>query len=159
MQLESLKIFCDVARLRNFSKAALESGVTQSAVSQIVSALERRMNAQLVDRSTRPLQLTPVGLTYYEGVKSLVEQYAELEADIRNARGDISGVVTVAAIYSVGLGDMGQLVQRFQEAWPKAQVRIDYVHPDRVHERVLDGTADLGLVSFPRKTANLIAVP
>jgi DNA-binding transcriptional LysR family regulator len=54
---------------------------------------------------------------------------------------------------------MGQLVQRFQEAWPKAQVRIDYVHPDRVHERVLDGTADLGLVSFPRKTANLIAVP
>ncbi|MSQ93742.1 MAG: LysR family transcriptional regulator [Gemmataceae bacterium] len=158
MQLESLKIFCDVARQRSFSQAAREGGITQSAVSQIVSQLEKRMNVQLIDRSTRPLQLTPLGLTYYEGVKTLIEQYDELEANIRNARAEISGTVTVAAIYSVGLGDMGQYVQRFQTALPNAQVHIDYVHPDRVYERVMDGTADLGLVSYPKKTANLTAV-
>ncbi len=158
MQLESLKIFCDVARQRSFSQAARESGITQSAVSQIVSQLEKRMNVQLIDRSTRPLQLTPLGLTSYEGVKTLIEQYDELEANIRNARAEIAGTVMVAAIYSVGLGDMGQYVQRFQAALPNAQVHIDYVHPDRVYERVLDGTADLGLVSYPKKAANLAAV-
>lgn len=158
MQLESLKTFCDVVRHRSFSLAAKESGVTQSAVSQIVSALEKRMNVQLIDRSTRPLQLTPVGLSYYEGVKALIEQYDELEASLRSTRGNITGTVMVAAIYSVGLGDMGQFVQRFQSAHPKADVHIDYVHPDRVYERVFDGTADLGLVSYPKKAANLAAI-
>jgi len=97
MQLESLKIFCDVVRQRSFSQAAQTSGITQSAVSQIVSQLEKRMNVQLIDRSTRPLQLTPLGLTYYEGCKILLEQYGELEARIRNAQLEISGTVTVAA--------------------------------------------------------------
>lgn len=158
MQLESLKIFCDVVRQRSFSQAAEKSGVTQSAVSQIVSQLEKRMNVQLIDRSTRPLQLTPIGRTYYDGCKVLLEKYDELEARIRHARVEISGPVTVAAIYSVGLGDMGQYVQRFQTEYPKTQVHIDYVHPDSVYERVMDGTADLGLVSFPKKTPNLAAV-
>jgi DNA-binding transcriptional LysR family regulator len=62
MQLESLKIFCDVARHRSFSQAAQQSGITQSAVSQIVSQLEKRVQVQLIDRSTRPLQLTSPGV-------------------------------------------------------------------------------------------------
>ena len=158
MQLGALKIYCDVARCRSFSLAAQASGITQSAVSQIVSQLEKRMQVRLIDRSTRPLQLTPLGLSYYEGCKTLLEQYEELEAQIKSAKVEISGTATVAAIYSVGLSDMDQFVQRFQALMPKAQVRIDYVHPDRVYERVMDGTADLGLVSYPKKAAHLIAV-
>src|SRR5205814_322121 len=71
----------------------------------------------------------------------------------------IAGTAQVAAIYSVGLSDMGQYVQRFTAEWPEAQVHIEYLHPDRVYERVLEGTADLGLVSFPRKSPKLEAVP
>src|ERR1035438_3565407 len=105
MQLEALQIYCGVARCRSFSLAAQESGITQSAVSQIVSQLEKRMHVQLIDRSTRPLQLTPLGLTYYEGCKVLLEQYEELEARVRNALVEISGTVMIAAIYSVSLSD------------------------------------------------------
>lgn len=159
MQMESLKIFCDVARHRSFSHAAELHDITQSAVSQIVSQLEKRMKVQLIDRSTRPLQLTPLGVAYCEGCQTLLDQYDELEGRIRSAQVEISGTVTVAAIYSVSLSDMGQYVQRFQAELPKATVHIDYLHPDRVYERVQDGTADLGLVSYPRKTPNLSAVP
>jgi DNA-binding transcriptional LysR family regulator len=158
MQLTSLKIFCDVVRHRSFSQAAHLSGITQSAVSQIVSQLEKRLDVRLIDRSTRPLQLTRLGLTYYEGCKSLLEQYDELEACIRNSQVEISGAVTVAAIYSVSLGDMGKYVRRFEAELPRTKVHIDYLHPDRVYERVMDGTADLGLVSFPKKTPKLAAV-
>lgn len=158
MQLESLKIFCDVIRHRSFSHAAELHDITQSAVSQIVSQLEKRMNVKLIDRSTRPLQLTPLGSTYYDGCKVLLEQYDALEARIRSAEVEISGTVMVAAIYSVGLSDMEQYTRRFQAELPKTQVHIDYLHPDRVYERVTDGTADLGLVSFPRKAANLASV-
>jgi DNA-binding transcriptional LysR family regulator len=158
MQMESLKIFCDVVRQRSFSQAAHLHDITQSAVSQIVSQLEKRVNVQLIDRSTRPLQLTSLGLTYYEGCKVLLEQYGDLEARIRSAQVEISGTVVVAAIYSVSLSDMGQYVQRFQAELSKTQVHIDYLHPDRVYERVMDGTADLGLVSFPKKAPHLAAV-
>jgi DNA-binding transcriptional LysR family regulator len=159
MQLEALKVFCDVACHRSFSHAAELNDVTQSAVSQIVSQLEKRMKVQLIDRSTRPLQLTPPGMEYFEGCKTLLEQYDELEGRIRSDGAEISGSVLVAAIYSVSLSDMGQLVQRFQTEWPNATVHIDYTHPDRVYERVKDGTADLGLLSYPKKTPNVVAAP
>src|SRR6202051_2274059 len=113
MHFSALKVFCDVARCRSFSQAGQANEITQSAVSQIVSQLEKRMEAQLVHRSRRPLRLTGLGQTFYKGCKTLLEQYTELEATIRSAQAEIAGTVQVAAIYSVGLGDMGQYVQRF----------------------------------------------
>jgi DNA-binding transcriptional LysR family regulator len=159
MQFESLKVFCDIARLRSFSRAAAANEVTQSAASQIVLQLERRLGVQLVDRSTRPLQLTREGQLYYEGCKGLVEQYLELEANVRHLPAKIASTVQVAAIYSVGLGDMHSYVQQFSECHPDVEVHVEYLHPDRVVERVQDGTADFGLVSFPRKTRDLEVMP
>ena len=111
MQLGSLKVFCDVARCRSFSQAGAANDITQSAVSHIVSQLEQRMDVQLIDRSVRPLQLTPLGQQYYEGCKALLDQYDELEASIRSSREELAGTVRVAAIYSVGLGDVGDVVE------------------------------------------------
>lgn len=159
MQFESLKVFCDVARCRSFSQAAAANEVTQSAASQIVMQLEKRLSVQLIDRSTRPLQLTPEGQVYYEGCKDLVDHYLEVEASVRNLQNEIAANVQVAAIYSVGLGDMSHYVQRFAELQPNVEVQIEYLHPDRVYEKVLDGTSDFGLVSFPRKQRELAALP
>ncbi|HEV3259503.1 MAG TPA: LysR family transcriptional regulator [Gemmataceae bacterium] len=159
MQFESLKVFCDVARYRSFSQAAAANSVSQSAASQVVSQLEKRMGVLLINRSTRPLQLTPLGKAYYDGCQGLVEQYLELEASVRNAESQLAASVQVAAIYSVGLGDISRYVERFITQQPHAKVHIEYLHPDRVIEKVLDGTADFGLVSFPRKTRELTALP
>src|SRR5437762_11917208 len=108
VSFEALKVFCDVARHRSFSQAAATNDVTQSAASQIVLQLEKRMGVRLIDRSTRPLQLTSPGKAYYEGCKRLVEQYMELEASIRSAQAELAVTVQVAVIYSVGLSVMGQ---------------------------------------------------
>ena len=159
MQFESLKVFCDVARYRSFSQAAAANERTQSAVSQIVHQLEERLRVQLIDRSTRPLQLTPLGRMYYDGCKGLVDQYLELEAAVRNAQEDLEATVRVAAIYSVGLRDMHQYLERFEAQQPRARVHIEYLHPDRVYAEVLEGIADFGLVSFPRKSRDLKTLP
>ena len=71
---------------RSFSQAASAHDLTQSAASQIVHQLEKRLAVQLIDRSTRPLQLTPLGQLYFDGCKVLVEQYEELESSIRHAQ-------------------------------------------------------------------------
>ena len=158
MQLESLKLFCDVVRNQSFSRAAAANHVTQSAVSQVVSQLEKRLGVVLIDRS-RPLRLTPKGTLYYEGCKELVEQYMELEASIRNAPPELPVTIQAAAIYSVGLGDMGQYVERFEAQCPYAKVQIEYLHPAQVNERVRDGTADFGLISFPSKSREFRILP
>jgi DNA-binding transcriptional LysR family regulator len=159
MQFEALKVFCDIARQRSFSQAAAVNDLTQSAASQIVLQLEKRLGVQLIDRSTRPLQLTAAGQRYYEGCKRLVEEYGDLELSVRQAQSDLESTVQVAAIYSVGLGDMGQLVERFQAEHPGVRVQVEYLHPDRVYEKVLDGSVDFGLVSFPRKLRELTIRP
>jgi DNA-binding transcriptional LysR family regulator len=156
MQLESLKVFCDLASLRSFSKAAQANGMSQPTVTRLVRQLEERLGTPLIDRSHRPLQLTPAGQAYEAGCRRLLEQYAELEASLRDGAGP---AVRVAAIYSVGLWDMGQYTERFALDHPHVRVRIDYLHPRQVYERVLDGSADLGLVSYPDRTRALSVLP
>jgi DNA-binding transcriptional LysR family regulator len=156
---DALKVFCDVGRCRSISQAAADNDLSQPAASLIVRQLERRLAGQLVNRLKRPLQLTALGQLYYEGCKGLVEQYRELEASIRSARAGRGATVHVAAIYSVGLGDMGSFVERFKRLDPSAKVQVDYLHPDQVYERVHEGIADFGLVSFPRKLRELIVEP
>jgi DNA-binding transcriptional LysR family regulator len=54
---------------------------------------------------------------------------------------------------------MGQYIERFEAQQGGARVHVEYLHPDRVYEKVLEGTADLGLVSFPRASRKLNALP
>src|SRR5579885_247937 len=162
MQFEALQVFCDIVRCRSFSQAAAQQQppLTQSAVSQIVHQLEKRLGVQLINRSTRPLQLTPIGQAYYQGCKELVERYLELEASIKQGRPQLmTATVQAAAIYSVGLGDMNQYVERFNAEQPFARVHVEYLHSNRVIEKVRDGSVDLGLVSFPRKFRDLVVLP
>src|SRR3954451_22034493 len=159
MQLEALKVFCDIADLRSFSKAAAANQRTQSAVSRTLQELENRLGVQLIDRSRRTLPLTPLGQVYYDGCKRLLDQFVELEASILHARCQMALTVRVAAIYSVGLGDIRQHVERFERQHPHVKVHIDYVHPRQVYERIGQGTCDLGLVSYPRASRDLTVLP
>ncbi len=160
MQLEELKVYCDVVLHRSFSAAAQRNGLTQSAVSRIISRLERRIGLRLIDRSTRPLEVTPAGQRFYQGCSQLIDDYTDLLASLRDG-GDpsVPRVLQLAAIYSVAYRDMSWYVARFRALRPDAEVHIEYLHPHRVYERVLDGTAELGIVSFARTNRQVVAVP
>ncbi len=161
MQLESLKIFCDVVRWASFSRGAAENNISQSSASQAVHQLELRLGVKLIDRSKRPLVLTGQGKVYYEGCKELVGRYIELENRVKTLVGEhkVVGTVGVASIYSVGMHHMSQYVRTFEERFPEASVRLEYLHPTRVVERVAGGGADLGLISYPRKWPELAVIP
>ncbi len=161
MQLEALKIFCDVVRWASFSRGAAENHVSQSSASQAVHALEDRLGVKLIDRSKRPLVLTPHGKVYYEGCKELIGRYLEIENRVKALEDDhnVVGTVGVASIYSVGLHHMSRYVRTFGELYPGADVRLEFLHPTRVVETVCDDGAELGIVSFPRKWPELTVLP
>jgi len=155
MHLEAIKVFCDLIQSGSFSKSAQTNDLSQPTVSRFVHQLEDRLGGQLIDRSRRPSQPTALGQAYYEGCKRLLEQYAELEVTLRQGRSERALAVRVAAIYSVGLGDMGHHIKHFQRDYPNSKVQVEYLHPDQVYQRVHDDLADFGLVSFPSRSREL----
>ena len=70
---------------------------------------------------------------------------------------EISGLVRVAAIYSVGLHDMSRCMQDFMRRYPKAKVRLEYLRPNKVYDAVLNAEVDLGIVSYPDASADVAA--
>ena len=158
IQLKSLKVFCDVVRQRSFSRAADENHISQSGASQLVQQLEEGLGVKLIDRSKRPFVLTPEGEVYYDGCRGVVERYFAVEDRVRTLHEEVAGHVRVASIYSVGLHHMNRHLQDFLSQHPKANVRLEYLHPHRVYQSVEDDLADLGLVSYPKSSRTVTAL-
>jgi DNA-binding transcriptional LysR family regulator len=121
--------------------------------------VERHFGVQLVDRSKRPFVLTPEGQACYEGFREVLELYDAVEARVRSLRMEISGLVRVAAIYSVGLHDMSRCMQDFMRRFPQAKVRLEYLRPNKVYEAVVNAEVDLGVMSYPIASAEVAVIP
>jgi len=159
MQIDTLKIYCDVVRLHSFSRGAEANNVLQATASLTVQRLEKHLGATLIDRSCRPWKPTREGRIFYEGCREMLERYHVLECEVRGRQMAADSVVRVAAIYSVNLRDMSRCVQRFNELRPQARVALEYLHPRRVYERVLSDEVDLGIISFPQSHRGLTVIP
>lgn len=159
MNLDTLNLFCEIVRLQSFSRGARACGVTQSAASQSVAQLEAHLDVILIDRTKRPFALTAEGHTYYEGVRKLVLDYEKVAAEVRSTRTKVGGTVRVAAIYSIGLHVMARHVQQFISKYPQANIRLEYLHPNKVVDAVAQEDADLGLVSYPTPSRTMAVVP
>jgi DNA-binding transcriptional LysR family regulator len=155
MNIETLRVFCDVVQHQSFSRGAKINDMSQSAATQAVHRVEEHFGVQLVDRSKRPFVLTPEGQACYEGFREVLELYDSVESKVRSLRQEIGGLVRVAAIYSVGLHDMSRCMQDFMRQYPKAKVRLEYLRPNKVYDAVLNGEVDIGIVSYPAASPDL----
>jgi DNA-binding transcriptional LysR family regulator len=149
VSLENFKIFRDIAQTKRISRGAAMNGISQSAASQLIQQLERRLGAALFDRSKRPLALTAAGRIYYDGCKDILRRYEQVEAGLEALKGEASGSVRLACIYSIGLNEMARHTAEFQKSHPKARVRLEYLRPDKIYEAVQEDQTDLGLLSYP----------
>jgi len=159
MQIESLKVFCDLAETESFTKAAQINGVTQSAVSQQISALERTFKSLLIERSKKKFRLTREGQTLYDYSKQIIQSYESLHSKLQELKDIISGTIRVATIYSIGLHDLPPYIKRFMKSYPTVNVHVEYRRANQVYEDVLSNVVDIGLVAYPTKEPKLEIVP
>ena len=159
MQLESLQLYCDVIRLRSFSRAAEENFVSQSATSQAIQQLEQHLGVTLIDRTKRPFVVTPEGDAFYAACRAMLDGWEKAKAEIGAVKARVDGTVRVAAIYSVGLHDLSRHQQRFMSLHPGARVELELLHPHKVVEAVVRDEADVGIMSYPPATRGLTVVP
>jgi len=159
MQIESLKVFCDLAETESFTKAAQINSVTQSAVSQTISALERQFNSLLIERSKKNFRLTPEGGVLYEHCKKILQTYDSLRSRLQEIEGVVSGSIRVATIYSIGLHVLPPYVTKFLKTFPTVNVQVEYRRANEVVEDVATNVVDLGLVAYPSRDSRLEIVP
>lgn len=96
-RMVALQFFVRVVESGSFSQAARELGVGQPAVSKQVAALERRLGAQLLSRTSRGLRPTPAGADFYEAATRILGDLDDAESRIANGHKQPSGAVRVAA--------------------------------------------------------------
>src|SRR5436189_3462126 len=159
MQIQSLKVFCDLAETESFTKAAQVNEVTQSAVSQQISALEKHFKSLLIERSKKKFRLTREGQVLYDYSKQIIGTYEALQSKLQEIKDIISGTIRVATIYSIGLHDLPPYLKKFLKAYPTVNVHVEYRRPNQVYEDVLGNVVDLGLVAYPTRDAKLEIYP
>jgi DNA-binding transcriptional LysR family regulator len=159
MQIESLKVFCDLAETESFTKAAQINGVTQSAVSQQISSLERTFKSLLIERSKKKFRLTREGQVLYDYSKQIIQTYESLHSKLQELKDIISGTIRVATIYSIGLHDLPPYIKKFMKVYPTVNVHVEYRRANQVYEDVLGNVVDMGLVAYPVKDAKLEIIP
>lgn len=160
MQIETLKIFCDLVETRSFSQAAERNFITQSAVSQQVRALEEKFKKRLLERvrGRRDLHLTQAGEAFYENSREVLAAYGRLAEGMDRLNDTVSGTVRVATVYSVGLHELPPVVRQFMSSYPQAKIDLEYSRTTRIVRDVLSGAVELGVVAFPEKRRGLEVV-
>jgi DNA-binding transcriptional LysR family regulator len=153
------KLFKDIVQTKSISKGAGQNGISQSAASQHLQELERRLGTTLLDRSTRPFTVTAAGKSYYELCRDVLRIEEEFLISLEAQRGRVEGVVRVASIYSIGLSEIYRLRAEFERRYPAAALQVDYLRPAKIYEALLADQADLGLVSYPEATKELAVIP
>ena len=151
MHIETLKVFCDLADLRSFSRTAEKHLLSQSAVSQQLAQLELAHKCQLIDRKKRPIELTKAGQLFYQASKDMLDRYEQLKNELSTLQKSSVSRINVAAIFSIGMHTLPDYVKKFMVSYPDVNVHIEYFSAGRIYELVLSGDVDIGLVAVPKR--------
>ncbi len=150
MQIETFKILSDLVETASFSEAAERNGVTQSAVSQQIKALEEKFGVVLVERGRKNFSVTPEGEIFLRAGKGILEIYEGIHGEIDSLRNSVSGSLRIATVYSIGFHELPPYLNEFKIAFPKVKLEISYRRSNQIYSDILESRADLGLVAYPK---------
>jgi DNA-binding transcriptional LysR family regulator len=157
MQIENLKLFCDLVETQSFTRAAEKNYLTQSAITRMLHALEAGSGETLLMRGGHKFQLARAGEIYYQYASEIVRLYADAEQHMQEVAG--GSYIDLSVCHTIFLHQLPPVQKQFQQKYPGVQINVRYGLIDRVHEQVLESTVDLGLVCYPRRLAGLTVDP
>ena len=150
MNISQLQILITISRCGSFSDAALELGISQSAVSRAIAALENELDVPLLVRGRFGAKLTSVGeriITHAHtivDVRESIEYEANLEKALYNSR------LRIASFRSAATHLLPPKIAQFQRVFPRVEVSLIECDPAGVEQLLRSGDVDLGLLPLPR---------
>ncbi len=147
IDLARLETFIFAAEHLSFSEAARHLHVTQPTVSHHIKALETNLGVTLFDRSSGKLHLTEAGRLLLPWARKLVRQAFELKDMMASVHQEVIGHLRFACSTTAGKYVLPQLAARFCQQYPGIQISILACTPEHIVPRLLEGEANLGVVS------------
>lgn len=150
MTFTQLEIFTRVAELRGFSAAAMQLGISQSAVSHALKALEKEMGVDLIVRHQASAELTDVGrqlLLRAREILGLSEAMRQEAADVLGQRQGSLRIGSFGATSSLNL--LPAITARFKERYPGIELRIDEGADHEVVQWIRERRVDVGFLVLP----------
>lgn len=151
MELRQLEYFIAVAGEMNFSRAAQQVHVVQSALSTSVSKLEKELGVELFDRSKQQLKITPAGELFRERARRVI-QTARLAKDSMSVyHGELTGTIDLGSLISFGRLDVPRVLGEFHRNYPCVRIKLrqSQTGSSAYLSAIADGSLDLALISAP----------
>jgi DNA-binding transcriptional LysR family regulator len=155
-RFENARIFAAVVEAGGFTRAAERLGLSRAATSKHVLALEARLGARLLNRTTRRVNVTAAGRVFYERCRRVLAELDEAERAASELHNEPRGELRVIAPTNFGLADIGTTIADFVVAYP--ELRINLTMNDRLTDPI-EGGYDIAIsVDIPRgSSSSLVA--
>ena len=158
-ELRHIRAFLKIAETRNFTRAANDLHVSQSALTVQVQQLEESLGVRLFDRNKRGVTLTAAGKDVFGPLQRLFNDARTIVEHARDLSSASTGFVSIAALPTVCAGPLPELVRSFLNNYPGIRVQISDVIAERVREAVLKREVDFGIGTLHGPDAELRATP
>ncbi|WNZ25491.1 LysR family transcriptional regulator [Leptolyngbya sp. NK1-12] len=150
IKLSQLRILVAVANCGNFSEAALQLGISQSAVSHAVASLEEDLGVVLLSRGRHGATLTPVGERVLQHAQEMLRQLELIGREANLSKGLQGGQVRVASFRSAATHVLPSVIAEFHKRYPSIAVTIvEYRGDDGVEQALREGRVDIGITCMP----------
>jgi len=157
--VRQLRAFVFVSQLKSFTKAAERLYLTQSALSLLIRQLEDKLQVQLIERSTRKVELTAAGRELMGSAERLLDDLDAMLASVAELGAKQRGKVVVAAPYILATTFLVEVIAEFRARYPTISVHLKDSLPEQVLMQVRSGGADLGIGSFREREPELQWTP
>ena len=147
LKISQLRIFVTVAAHQNFSEAALDLDISQSAVSHAIATLEAQLGVVLFHRGRNGAEPTEVGKQLILPARKILYLLQKLATEANRAKGLEGGSVRLISFRSAATHILPPLISKFQSQYPLIQVSVNEVDDDlNIENQLLAGKADIGLI-------------
>lgn len=149
MTLDQLRIYVEVAERGHVTRAAEALGMSQSAASSAIAALESTYQIKLFDRVGRGIQLTELGRSFLREARAVLDRAAMARSVLQDLAGGPTGPVSIAASLTIATYWLPRRLAAFQTANPRVRLNVVIRNTHDVETAVIEGQANVGLVEGP----------
>ena len=146
MSIQRLPIFLSAAEHLNFTKAAEEHHISQTAVSQQIKQLEKELGFQLFVRGKRGVTLTPAGMEYYRQCKKIMAQYQTAVTKGQRVAGGHNNSLSIGYAGAYELWNATKLIREYYQAYPDAQIDLKFASNQNLLADLSAGKIDMAVI-------------
>lgn len=151
-----LKVFCTVAEVKRFAKAAEIIHLSQPAVTSQIHALEEMYETKLFERSPSNVSLTPTGEILYKYAKDILSMYAEAEKEIERLTGLIKGGISIGANSTIGNYILPNIIADFTKVYPNIKINLFVGNKKKIVDLLNSANIQVGLAGSPVKSRRIV---